>query len=366
MSDTRSPILIAAGGTAGHLFPGQALATVLRARGWPIHLATDHRATNYGGDFPADEIHIVPSATITRQPLQMARAVVRLGAGFVRSWRMVRRVRPAVAVGFGGYPTLPPILAATRAGIPTIVHDQNAVLGRANRFLADRVAFVATSVAEVKGAADVKAEIVETGNPVREAVRLAAAIPYPERTPDAPLQLLVFGGSQGARFLSDTVPAAVASLPEEARARLRIVQQCRPEDVARVRQAYDEAGVAADLHDFIADLPARMAAAHLVVCRSGASTTTELTGIGRPAIMVPLPGALDQDQAANAALIDAAGGGWKVDQSGLNPEGLAGMLTRFVAEPGTLADAAARAKALGRLDGAERLADLVERAAGRN
>lgn len=366
MSEKKRPILIAAGGTAGHLFPGQALAAVLRERGWPIHLATDHRATHYGGDFPADAIHIVPSATITRQPLQMARAVVRLGAGFIRSWQVVRKVRPAVAVGFGGYPTLPPILAAARAGIPTIVHDQNAVLGRANRFLADRVDFVATSVAEVKGAADLKAEIVETGNPVRVAVREAAATPYPVRTPDAPLQLLVFGGSQGARFLSDTVPAAVALLPEEARARLRIVQQCRPEDVERVRRAYTEAGVSPDLHEFIADMPARMAASHLVICRSGASTTTELTGIGRPAIMIPLPGALDQDQAANAALIDAAGGGWKVDQSDLTSEGLAERLTRFLAEPGVLAEAAARARALGRLDGAERLADLVERAAGRN
>ncbi|MHA1158733.1 MAG: undecaprenyldiphospho-muramoylpentapeptide beta-N-acetylglucosaminyltransferase [Alphaproteobacteria bacterium] len=357
-------VLIAAGGTAGHLFPAQSLAAELVARGWRIHLATDHRVDAYGGDFPADQVHIIQSATMTRSPLGLLQAVSRLATGFVQSWLLVRRLRPAAAVGFGGYPTLPPILAAARAGVPAIVHDQNAVLGRANRFLAPRVAFVATSVADVAGLQNITAEIVETGNPVRPAVRRAAKVPYGRRTPDQPFNLLVFGGSQGAHFLSELLPAALGRLAEEVRVRLRVVQQCRAEDLPAVETAYAALGLAFEVHAFFDDLPQRIAEAHLIVSRSGASTCAELTAIGRPAIMLPLPGAIDQDQTANAKRIDDAGGGWMIEQADMTADRLCAMLRTMVEDPDQLATAAANARGLARLDAAERLADLVERAAG--
>ncbi len=275
----------------------------------------------------------------------------------------MRRLRPAVAVGFGGYPTLPPMLAATRTGVPTVVHEQNAVIGRANGFLAPLVTAIATSQPHVRGTEKVQAKIVQTGNPVRPAVLAAAETPYPAPAADGPFCLLVFGGSQGARFMSDLVPPAVARLPEALRARIHVVQQCRPEDIARVKAAYAELGVAACLAPFFHDLPQRIADAGLVVCRSGASTIAELTVIGRPAIMVPLPGALDQDQKANAMVLAAAGGGWVVEQKDMTPEHLAGNLAILMADPAQLVAAAAAARQAGRPDAVARLADVVERVA---
>jgi UDP-N-acetylglucosamine--N-acetylmuramyl-(pentapeptide) pyrophosphoryl-undecaprenol N-acetylglucosamine transferase len=356
-------VLLCAGGTGGHLFPAEALAIALKARGWRVHLATDHRVESYGQDFPAEEIHIVPSATLTRAPVALARGLVRLARGALTARRLVRRLHPSAAVGFGGYPTVPPMLAAARAGVPTIIHDQNAVLGRANRFLASRVTAIATSFAKVGGADLWQARMVETGNPVRPAVRQAAQVPYPERGTDDPFRLLVFGGSQGARFMSELVPAAVARLPQNARSRLAIVQQCRPEDLEGVARGYRELGVAAELQPFFRDLPARIAASHLVVSRSGASTVAELAVIGRPAIMIPLPHALDQDQKANANVLARAGGGWMVEQKEMSPERLAGDLAELIAHPERLAAAAGAANQVARPNAADRLADLVERIA---
>ena len=358
------PILVAAGGTGGHLFPAEALALALAGRGWRIHLATDRRVESYGRDFPAEKIHFIPSATLTRQPLEAAGAILNIGAGVVLSRILIARERPAAAVGFGGYPTVPPMLAATWAKVPTIVHEQNAVLGRANRFLAPRVDRIATSVPELAGAGSLQAKVVQTGNPVRPVVRDLAATPYPARGTADPFRLLVFGGSQGARVFSDLVPAAVALMAKEVQGRLRVVQQCRPEDIARVRQAYDLLGVTADLAPFFADLPKRIADAHLVVARSGASTCTELAVIGRPSILVPLPHALEQDQKANAGVLAAAGGAWMIDQAELTPARLAADIARLVAEPERLAKAAAAARSLGRPDAVDRLADLVEEVAG--
>ncbi|MEJ0097794.1 MAG: undecaprenyldiphospho-muramoylpentapeptide beta-N-acetylglucosaminyltransferase [Bauldia sp.] len=357
----KGPILLAAGGTGGHLFPAESLALALKAHGWGVHLATDHRVESYGHDFPAERIHFIESATITREPVAAARAVLTLAAGFVRARILMSQVRPAAAIGFGGYPTVPPMLAAAWAKVPTIIHEQNAVLGRGNRFLAPRVGRIATSFASVGGTQAFATKVVQTGNPVRPAVLAAAATPYPERTAVDPFRLLVFGGSQGARVFSDLMPAAVALLPEDARRRLTIVQQCRPEDIGRVRQSYDLLGIAAELAPFFADMPQRIAASHLVVCRSGASTCAELAVIGRPAILVPLPHALDQDQKANAGVLAGAGGGWVIDQSDLTPARLAGELTRFLAAPESLAKAAIAARGMGRPDAAERVADLVER-----
>jgi UDP-N-acetylglucosamine--N-acetylmuramyl-(pentapeptide) pyrophosphoryl-undecaprenol N-acetylglucosamine transferase len=359
----RGIILLAAGGTGGHLFPAEALARVLTERGWSVHLATDHRVEGYGQDFPAKEIHIIRSATLTRSPKAFARAMWRLGSGLLQARRLVRRLRPAAAAGFGGYPTVPPMLAAARAGVPTVIHEANAVIGRANKFLAPRVTALATSSPNVGGAKTFAGKTVETGNPVRAAVREAAAVAYPERHAGDPFRLLVFGGSQGARFMSDLVPPAIAKLPASSRALVRIVQQCRQEDLERVTAAYKEAGVVAELDPFFRDLPKRIAESHLVVSRAGASTVSELAVIGRPAILVPLPNALDQDQKANAAALARAGGGWMVEQRDMSPEQLAADLAELIAHPEQLAAAAKAARATGRADAVERLADLVERVA---
>jgi len=356
----RGVILLSAGGTGGHLFPAEALAAVLKRRGWTVHLATDHRVDSYARDFPAAETHIIPSGTFGKNPIAFARALRDLSRGYLHARRVIAGIRPKAAVGFGGYPTVPPILAAARAGIPTIIHDQNAVLGRANKFLAPRVTAIATGFPKVRGAEMFVARTVETGSPVRESVLKAAATPYPVRPAGGPFNLLAFGGSQGARFMSDLVPPAIAALPAETRRLIRVTQQCRPEDIDRVRDAYAGMKVEADLRPFFDDMPARIAAAHLVVSRSGASTVAELSVIGRPGIMVPLPHALDQDQKANAEVLARAGGGWMVEQRDMNPGRLAHDVAELVANPRRLADAAAAALLIGRPYAADRLADLVE------
>jgi len=355
-------VLIAAGGTGGHLFPAEALAGALAGRGWRVHLVTDRRAETYGRDFPAEETHFVRSATLTRSPISAASGLIQLARGFFEARRLVRRLAPDVAVGFGGYPTAPPMLAAALAGVPTVIHEQNAVLGRANRFLASRVDRIAVSV---PGVGRPTPRRVVTGNPVRAAVREAARIGYPVRHDGDPFRLLAFGGSQGARFLSDVVPEAVARLGKPMLSQLSVKQQCRPEDLGRVTGAYRATGLAADVRPFFADLPRCMADSHLVICRSGASTCAELTVIGRPAIMVPLPGALDQDQKANAEVLARAGGGWMIEQAALTADRLAADIATAMGEPDRLAKAAAAARSLARPDAAERLADVVEQVAAR-
>jgi len=360
---SRGTVLVCAGGTGGHLFPAEALAHALIARGWRVELATDHRVEAYGQDFPAAATHIIRSATPSvKSPLVMAKAGWSLWEGYWQARALMARIGPKVVVGFGGYPTVPPMLAAAHLGIPTIVHDANAVLGRANRLLAKRARVLATSFPDVANGGG-RAIVVQTGNPVRSAVVAASAVPFVPLVDGAPLHLVVFGGSQGARFFSDLLPEALGKLEPAVRARLSIVQQCRPEDMARVTQAYAALKVSAELAPFFRDLPARIAASQLVVSRSGASTVCELAVIGRPAIMVPLPHAIDQDQSANARVLASAGGGWIVPQAELTADRLARELTAFLAEPARLEQAALAARSVGRPDADARLADLVERVA---
>jgi UDP-N-acetylglucosamine--N-acetylmuramyl-(pentapeptide) pyrophosphoryl-undecaprenol N-acetylglucosamine transferase len=357
-------VLLAAGGTGGHLFPAQALAAALGARGVTVDLATDERATRYGQEFPARATHVIPSATIRgRDPVSMAKTLGTLGVGTLKAALLLRRIKPAAVVGFGGYPTLPPVLAASFLRIPTVVHDANAVMGRANRMLAPRVDAIATSFPgmTLEGALGAKATF--TGNPVRPTVTLAAAEPYPWLDMEGPIRLAVVGGSQGARVTSDVVPPAIEKLAPELRRRLVITQQARGEDETRVRESYARLGVAAEVAPFFVDLPARIAAAHLVVSRSGASTVAELAVIGRPAILVPLPHALDQDQLANATVLAKAGGAIVLKQDDFTPERLAHEIAGLAADPGKLPAMAAGAKSAGVLDAAERLADLVLRVA---
>jgi UDP-N-acetylglucosamine--N-acetylmuramyl-(pentapeptide) pyrophosphoryl-undecaprenol N-acetylglucosamine transferase len=358
------PMLVTAGGTGGHLFPAEALAAVLATRGLPVHLATDRRAARFGGAFAEEAVHVVASATLrARNPLALTRTAAMLGVGFMQAWALIGRLRPAAVIGFGGYPTIPPVLAATWRGVPTLIHDANAVIGRANRLLAPRVSAIATAFPDVLGNEPVLSlKATLTGNPVRAAVVAAAATPYP--APNDPLRLLVFGGSQGARVMADIVPIAIGRLDAGLRRRLAIVQQAREEDMQRVREAYANASVVAEIAPFFADLPARMAASHLVISRSGASTVAELAAIGRPSILVPLPHAIDQDQFANAGVLDRAGGARRIVQDDFTPERLAGEIQKFAAAPQRLATMAAAARSLGRLDAADRLADLVIRLAG--
>lgn len=362
--DARPLVLLAAGGTGGHLFPAEALAGALGKRGVAVDLATDERAAHYGSVFPARETHIIPSETLRgRDPLSFARMAWRLGAGFAKAYGVLGRIKPVAVVGFGGYPTLPPLWAARMRGIPTIIHDSNAVLGRANRMLADGATAIAVTFEKVATGnprwAD-KAEV--TGNPVRPAVLAAAALPYPAL--DGGLRLVVTGGSQGARVMADIVPPALDHLDPPVRARLSVVQQARSEDMERVRAAYAKHNVPAEIAPFFPDLPARIAAGHLVVSRAGASTVSELAVIGRPAIMVPLPHALDQDQLANANVLAGAGGGIVLPQAEFTPRRLAEEINRLAAAPEGLAGMAAAAKSAGIADAAERLAGLVFRVAG--
>ena len=361
----RAPVLVAAGGTGGHLFPAEALAAALALRGISVHLATDRRAALFGGGFAEEAVHVVASATLRgRGPVTVARTASALALGVTQAWALIGRLKPAAVVGFGGYPTVPPVLAAAWRGVPTIIHDANAVLGRANRFLAPRVTAIATTFPDVaKDQPALGAKVTLTGNPLRPAV-LAAATLYPIIS--GPLRLLIFGGSQGARVMADVIPEAIGLLEPALRARLAVVQQSREEDLRRVRAAYSELGVAAEVASFFVDLPARMAAAHLVVARSGAGTVAELSAIGRPAILVPLPHALDQDQFANAGVLARVGGAIRLPQTEFTPRRLADEIAALAAAPQRLQDMAAAAHSLGRRDAADRLADLVLRVAGIN
>jgi UDP-N-acetylglucosamine--N-acetylmuramyl-(pentapeptide) pyrophosphoryl-undecaprenol N-acetylglucosamine transferase len=353
-------ILITAGGTGGHLFPAESLAHELTSRGYDIHLATDHRASNYGGEFPALAVHIIASATFgDRSPLGLVRSASRLAVGQVQSFGLVGRLKPAVSVGFGGYPTLPPILAAALLGRPTLIHEANAVMGRANRFLAPRVTAIATSFAETRLLGRGADRAVTTGNPVRPRV-VAAVAPYVAPTEGGRFELMVFGGSQGARVFADLMPPAIEVLPDKVRARLHLVQQVRAEDMDRVGAVYGRLGLDHEIAPFFTDLPERMAKSHLVLSRSGASTVSELTVIGRPSILVPLPIALDNDQKTNALGLEAAGGAIMAEQASLTPERLAGLLAELSDAPERLAAMAAAARAAGRPDAVWRLADLVE------
>jgi len=356
---------LAAGGTGGHLFAAEALAEALSRRGIAVALATDDRAERYGKTFPARDIHVIASATVRgRNPLSLARTAAMLGIGTMQGLRLLTRMRPAAVVGFGGYPTIPPVLAATLRKIPTVIHEQNAVMGRANRFLAPRVDAIATSFAGVldrEGKLNAKA--TRTGNPVRPAVIAAAATPYAAPDTTGPIRLVVFGGSQGARIMADIVPPAVERLARQLQARLAVVQQAREEDLARVTDIYARAKVAAEVAPFFADLPARIASSHIVVARSGASTVAELAAIGRPAILVPLPHALDQDQSANAGVLERAGGAMRLRQDDFTPDRLAAEITALASAPQKLVAMAAAARSQGATDAAERLADLVSRVA---
>jgi len=354
-------IVLATGGTGGHLFPAEALARELIARGHKVVVMTDKRGRAYGDVFPGAEISIVPSAAFSDRSLfGLLLAPFEIMAGIAVSLVKLKRLKPRAVIGFGGYPSLPVMLAACFAGLPTAILSPDALLGRANRFLMNYVRVIAANLPLVRFLPKNSKKIVYTGNPLRPDVIALYDAPYETPTQNGPLRLLVFGGSQGARVFSERMPDAIKLLAPELKARLSIVQQCRPEDINAVLRDYTAIGVTAELASFFKDMPQQIANAHLVIARSGAGTVSELACIGRPAILVPLPHALDDNQTPNAEALVKAGGGWRVPQRDFTPEKIAAMLTSAFADPAGLAQRAAAALTLAKPDATRALANLVE------
>lgn len=356
-----SLIVLAAGGTGGHVFPAEALAAVLLARGHRLALVTDRRGGAFKGTLGALETHRIRAGGFAgRGPFTRIVSAVELALGTLQARRLLSRLAPRAVVGFGGYASAPTVLAATLAGLKTVIHEQNAILGRANRLLAARVGRLALSFARTERVPPAAmANAICTGMPVRPAIAAARAIPYSPPTGEGPVRLFVFGGSQGARVFADVVPAALARLPEPVRQRLAVGQQARPEDVERVRHAYAGTGIAAEIAPFFADVPERLAAAHLLIARAGASTAAEIATVGRPAILVPYPFAADDHQRANARALSQAGAAWLVPEPEFTAAALSARLEGLLRDPSALAATAAAARAEGRPEAAERLADAV-------
>ena len=353
------PVVLATGGTGGHVFPAEALAGELEARGVPFALVTDARGRRWQGALSRRPIHYIHSASPSGSLSARLLAVLSLGLGLFDAWRALGRIGPSAVVGFGGYASVPTVIAARLRRTPTMLHEQNAVLGRANRLVLGGVARVATSFARTRHIAvdDPRARLV--GNPVREAVRALCGASYRAPGPERVVDILIFGGSQGAASFGQVVPEAILSLPPPLRARVRLVQQCRPEDLERVRRLYAGARIVADLAPFFTDLPQRIASAHLVIGRSGASTVAELAAVGRPSILVPYPYAADDHQTANARAFEAAGACIVIPHADFIPGTLAAYLGTLIAAPHRLDEMARAAHAAGRPDAAARLADVV-------
>ena len=352
--------VLAAGGTGGHLFPAEALASELLGRGIRVHLLSDGRADAVTPRLAGVETHRVRAGQFGGGPGQAVRALAELALGAIQAREVLRRLGPTVVIGFGGYPSVPTMLAATYLRLPTLVHEQNAVLGRANRLLAPRARQIATGFPATTGLrlAD-RIRAVHTGNPVRPAILAVDSAGYQAPGPSRPIELLIMGGSQGARVLSEVVPLALRALPQGLRNVLRVSQQVRPEDLATVKEIYRRAEIAADLNTFFDDVPARLSRAHLAICRAGASSMAELATIGRPAVLIPYPHATDDHQTANARAFAEAGGGWVIPQSGFSPSTFGCFLDRLLADGAALSAAARHARAFGRRDATQHLARLA-------
>ena len=361
---TKRLAVLAAGGTGGHLFPAQALAEELNRRGWRVVLATDERGDKYAHDFPAE--HRIPLSAATFRKGDLIGAVgagLNIVRGVMQARTAFKVLDPAVVVGFGGYPSLPALLAAVMTKRPTIIHEQNAVLGRVNRFMADKVDVVACAFPTLeKAKAKVRARVQVVGNPVRPEIRALAGVPY--EPPTGEIRILVTGGSQGARLLSELTPLALANLPEGIRSKLSVQQQTRRENLEEAIKVYKNAVVPAEIAPFFRDMAGRLGRAHLVIGRAGASTCCELAVAGRPSILVPLKTAMDDHQTYNAKLLADAGGAEVAAEDVLTLEVFTRALTKLLSDPQRLARMAEAARSVAVPDAAERLADLVEKTAG--
>lgn len=357
---SRGVILIAAGGTGGHLFPAAAFAEGCRARGFRVCLMTDERGRKYAANFPADLIEDVAAATFSGvNPLRALKSALAIWRGIQEAKARMQELRPVLIAGFGGYPSLPALAAA--GGRPILIHEQNSVLGRVNKMFAGRASIVACGFDRLDGLPRrlLRRKRV-TGNPVRPHIRAVRDVPYPKLTPNGEIQVLITGGSQGARILGEVTPAALALLPDDLRMRLKVVQQTRSEQIDAVQAAYARAGISAECAPFFDDMADRLARAHFFIGRSGASTLTELACVGRPALFVPLAIAMDDHQTANAAGMMAAGAADMLSERDFTPEKVAALLTARFNDPEGLAERAGNAHALGKPDAADRLADIAE------
>ena len=358
-------IVLAAGGTGGHIFPAVALAEVLRARGFDPQLVTDHRFHQYNkasadGVLGQIRIHTIRAGSLGGGIIRKLRNTLGIGFGVLQAMRLLHRLKPLAVVGFGGYPSFPTMVAAIATGQRTIIHEQNSVLGRVNRFLARRAKQVATSYSDTRMMPQgTLSRVVMTGNPVRAAVCAISQVEYPVLAENGIMRVLVIGGSQGASVFSEVVPEAMKQLPADLRARIRLDQQCREAEIEQVREKYNAINMQVDIAPFFVDVAARLASAHLVICRAGASTVAELMVAGKPALLVPLPIATDNHQYYNAQAIEDTGAGWVVTQKAFTPESLAAKLETLMRVPHRLSEAAAAMRKLANARAAEALADLI-------
>ena len=361
----RKIAVVAAGGTGGHLFPAQALAETLIRRGWSVVLASDERVAGLSQDFPAEQRIGLSAATYRPgDPIGMLRAGIAVFRGAMQARAAFREIGPNVIVGFGGYPSAPALVAAILDRRPTVIHEQNAVMGRANRMLASQVTTVACAFPTLqKAPAKAAGRAIRVGNPVRPPIQALADTPYIPPTDTGPIRLLVTGGSQGARLLSELVPEAIAALPEALRTRLVVQQQTRRESMDIARKIYANAMVEAEIAPFFRDIAGRLSQAHLVIGRSGAGSVCEFAVAGKPSILVPLAVALDDDQGQNAKYLADAGGAEVARESQLTVDSLSGALQKLLTNPARLARMAAAARSVAIPDAAERLADVVEQTA---
>jgi len=360
----RKIAVVAAGGTGGHMFPAQALAEALTERGWRVVLATDERGAAYADRFPAEKRIALSAATYRNgDPIGMARAGIQIAKGVMQARAAFKVIDPAIVVGFGGYPSLPALLAALSAKRPAMIHEQNAVLGRVNRLLAPRMQAIASAFPTLeKASSEVLARTQVVGNPVRP--EISALFDQAYEAPTGDIRLLITGGSQGARILSELIPEAIARLPEALRYRLKIQQQTRKESLESARQAYAEALVDAEIAPFFRDMAGRLSSAHLVIGRAGASTVSELAVAGRPSLLIPLKIAMDDHQRFNAKLLTDVGAAVVLAEDDATVEAMASLLERLLSDPEGLTRMAKAAHAVAIPDGAARLADLVEQTAG--
>ncbi len=354
-------VLVAAGGTGGHMFPAAAFSEEMIKRGWRVVLMTDIRGRRYAENFPAESIEDVPAASLaTRNPVTLIANGLRLTRGLIAAQARLKRLKPALVAGFGGYPSFPALWAARAQKTPILIFQSDAVLGRVNRYFAPDAAAVACGFERLdRLPPQAAARKHVTGNPIRPAILAARAHPYPEAPPGGRLNIFITGGSQGARIFGEVIPVAFARLPADLRERLEIVQQVREEQMDDVRAVYDHAAIRAELRPFFSDMPERLARAHLVIARAGASSVTEIQAVGRPAILVPLAIAADDHQTANAEGLTHVGAADLVFEQNLTPESLTALLEKRLNDPHGLAVRAAAARAAAKTDAAERLADLA-------
>jgi UDP-N-acetylglucosamine--N-acetylmuramyl-(pentapeptide) pyrophosphoryl-undecaprenol N-acetylglucosamine transferase len=354
--------VLAAGGTGGHMIPAHAVAAELRSRGHGVLLITDERGARFPGLFENVPVHVLPAGRLGGGPIGWLKAAGSVIRGRAEAKRLYRDHRPDAVVGFGGYPAFPSLLAASAMKIPTVLHEQNAVMGRVNRLLVSEAEAVGVAYDEIDRLKPRdRAKTVVVGNPVREEIARLGEMPFPPFDEVAPLKILVTGGSQGAAILSQVVPEGLGMLDPSLRRRLQVVQQCRPDDIERVRSQYAALGIPAELMTYIEDMAAKLGDCHLMIGRAGASTIAELTAAGRPAILVPYAAATDDHQTANAREMVKAGGARAIKQENFTPDVLARQIEALAMDPVALNNAAARALSVGRPHAARDLADLVER-----